>query len=88
VAPNLVEEPQHSLLAVERKRVPSSACLLDELARTSIEKGDVSGQSGVIWPWRNQMHLKFKVPGSTDEERLRLQFLAFGGQPLFTIEAR
>lgn len=46
------------------------------------------GQSAVIWPWRNSMHLKYAIPAAAGEERLRLQFLAHGGKSYFTVEAR
>ena len=46
------------------------------------------GQSSVIWPWKNQLHLKYRVPADVTEERLRVQFHAGGGAPYFSIEAR
>jgi len=32
--------------------------------------------------------VKYEVPSDAGEERLRLQFLAFEGQPFYTVEAR
>lgn len=46
------------------------------------------GQSAVIVPWRNRMHLKYLLPAGADEERLRIQFLAAENKPYFTVEAR
>ena len=46
------------------------------------------GQSSVIWPWKNQLHLKYRVPADVTEERLRVEFHAGGGNPYFSVEAR
>lgn len=45
------------------------------------------GRSQFITPWRNRMHFKVRLPGS-DEERMRVQFLAHDGEPYFTVEGR
>lgn len=38
--------------------------------------------------WKNRFHLQYRVPAALEEERLRLQILASGGRPHFTVEAR
>jgi hypothetical protein len=41
-----------------------------------------------VQPWRNRWHLKYRIPVSAGEERLRVQFHASEGKPYFSVEAR
>lgn len=56
----------------------------DEVAAASVWRG----QSTVVYPWRNQMRVKYRMAAEVKEERFRLQFLASDGKPYFTVEAR
>jgi len=41
-----------------------------------------------VWPWKGAVHVELAVPAAARSERLRVQFLAAGGGPHFTVEAR
>lgn len=41
----------------------------------------------LVWPWGENLHIKYAIPAG-DNERLRVQFVGGGAEPLFTVEAR
>jgi len=40
----------------------------------------------VVWPWKGAVHVELAVPAAARSERLRVQFLAAGGKPHFTVK--
>jgi len=58
----------------------------DEAAAQLIARGKHGAT--VVHPWKNQPNVQFAVPSALTELRFRIQFLAAGGKPYFTVEAR
>lgn len=78
----LLGELAQPTLTMVRERLGSGPD--DEVAAASVWRG----QSTVVYPWRNQMRVKYRMAAEVKEERFRLQFLASDGKPYFTVEAR
>lgn len=78
----LLGELAQPTLTMVRERLGSGPD--DEVAAALVWRG----QSTVVSPWRNQMHVKYRVAAEVKEECFRLQFLASDGKPYLTVEAR